>query len=540
MLRPRVLRCLIIATFFLAGGRLPEVAAQERTDASAAMREAFPERKLLDDKAIGIGVIQVGRLRAWPVSGVLREFGVLQFVEQPLQELGIPFDTIERMMVVIDQETIDAAVSRAGAGTPEKAKGSEPQPMPFPTIVVTCVAPLDRKIVAEIPVLEELEGERIHDAAFFALWLSSDRAIVIGPAANVRRMVRAAKAKTSNMRPILDRIDLEADAAIAMDLESQARLFSRPGELLPESPWKGWLARAHILKPAEKPLLEIVATAANEETARSSVAIMELLLAQAKTAVTDTPPPVPIGMEKVAALRQKAINSTRLTCEGRDLILRVPAPPGFSDLADLLRPALQAQKDLKDRETRLKQIAIAFHNFLEVNGSFPGAGRGVKGTKGLSWRVHLLPYLDQKELYEEFHLDEPWDSPHNKELVEKMPDIYRSPNVEKPGYTSHHVFTGKGAPFADDRMPKFSEFLDGSWSTVLAVAAGPDKAEPWTKPGGLNFDPKTPLKALGRLDEPTFLIVLADGSFRHVVTSVDQATFRRMIQWQDGELFDLP
>ena len=79
----------------------------------------------------------------------------------------------------------------------------------------------------------------------------------------------------------------------------------------------------------------------------------------------------------------------------------------------------------------LKMIALAMHNYHSSKKSFPPAyNQGPDGKPLLSWRVHILPYLDQQQaLYDEFHLDEPWDSPHNKALIAKMPAVYACPSV---------------------------------------------------------------------------------------------------------------
>ena len=82
--------------------------------------------------------------------------------------------------------------------------------------------------------------------------------------------------------------------------------------------------------------------------------------------------------------------------------------------------------------------------------SFPPPDRvtGPNGKPGLSWRVHILPYIEQDALYKQFKLDEPWDSEHNKKLIEKMPKVYVSPlAVAPPGETYYQVFTGKDAIF---------------------------------------------------------------------------------------------
>src|SRR5947207_661102 len=72
----------------------------------------------------------------------------------------------------------------------------------------------------------------------------------------------------------------------------------------------------------------------------------------------------------------------------------------------------------------LKCITIAFHSAHDANGVLPGDIIGKDGKPLLSWRVAILPYLAEKKLYDEFKLDEPWDSKHNIKLLEKMPKPY--------------------------------------------------------------------------------------------------------------------
>src|SRR5438309_10601168 len=78
----------------------------------------------------------------------------------------------------------------------------------------------------------------------------------------------------------------------------------------------------------------------------------------------------------------------------------------------------------------LKQILLAFHNFHDASGKFPTAASYSKDGKPLlSWRVQILPFIEQTNLYNEFHVDEPWDSEHNKKLIPRMPKIFGSLNV---------------------------------------------------------------------------------------------------------------
>jgi len=188
-------------------------------------------------------------------------------------------------------------------------------------------------------------------------------------------------------------------------------------------------------------------------------------------------------------------------------------------------------------KNQLKQVGLAFHNYHDVFRSFPRHDGNGEGDKvGLSWRVHLLPFLDQGALYQEFHLDEAWDSEHNKSLVEKMPATFMSPGVTEAGKTAFHVFTGKDTPFDGDKGKPIRDFTDGTSNTILAVLAGADTAEIWTKPGGLAFDPAAPAKALGTIPEATFMALFADGSVHSVPTMVEPMTLANLIQINDGNV----
>ena len=189
-------------------------------------------------------------------------------------------------------------------------------------------------------------------------------------------------------------------------------------------------------------------------------------------------------------------------------------------------------------KNNLKQFALAMHNMHDVFGRFPDDDGIDNENKGnLSWRVWMLPYLEQAALYEQFHLDEPWDSDHNKTLIEKMPAIFESPGVTEKGRTSVHVFTGEGAPFAGDKGPGMQNITDGTSNTIMMVLAGADKADVWTKPGGLDFDPEDPLKALGKIDEQ-FLVALMDGSVRSLSADINPVSLTSLITQAGGEVID--
>src|SRR6516165_5495577 len=102
----------------------------------------------------------------------------------------------------------------------------------------------------------------------------------------------------------------------------------------------------------------------------------------------------------------------------------------------------------------------------------------------LSWRVMILPYIEQQNLYNQFHLNEPWDSEHNKKLLARMPVVYASPQDDravKEHSTYYQGFYGKSAFFEGKQGVRYpAAFTDGTSNTIMVVEAS--KAVPWTKP----------------------------------------------------------
>ena len=105
----------------------------------------------------------------------------------------------------------------------------------------------------------------------------------------------------------------------------------------------------------------------------------------------------------------------------------------------LFLPAVRSAREAARRSqcvNNLKQIGLGFHNYHSSNDCLPAAAITDKdGRPLLSWRVAMLPYIESSPLYSKFHLDEPWDSPHNLSLLEPTPLVYACPSdmTRKPG-----------------------------------------------------------------------------------------------------------
>jgi hypothetical protein len=178
------------------------------------------------------------------------------------------------------------------------------------------------------------------------------------------------------------------------------------------------------------------------------------------------------------------------------------------------------------------------HNYHDANGRLPPAVVYGKDRKPLySWRVLLLPYIEQEALYQQFKLDEPWDSPHNIGLLSQMPQVYGPFKVggrTEPGHTYYQVFVGPGTAFEEGKVVHLPEdFPDGTSNTILVVEAG--RAVPWTKPEDLPYSPDGPLPPLGGISKGGFRVSLGDASAREVSKNTSHATIRAAITRNAGD-----
>jgi hypothetical protein len=227
---------------------------------------------------------------------------------------------------------------------------------------------------------------------------------------------------------------------------------------------------------------------------------------------------------------------------------------GVGVLIALLLPAVQQAREAARRvqcTNNLKQLGLALHNFHDANGAFPAqAITDPNGKPLLSWRVAILPYLEQGALYEQFHLDEPWDSPHNLSLLSQMPTVYQCP-TEPPqvgsGMTTYQVIAGPGSLF-DPQVAKFvqtgqtqgvrlTDVTDGTSNTLMVIESS--NPVEWTKPDDIPYQPGGPTIPPGSKHPGGENALLGDGSVRFLRNSIAPQTLDALITRKGGEVISL-
>jgi hypothetical protein len=205
----------------------------------------------------------------------------------------------------------------------------------------------------------------------------------------------------------------------------------------------------------------------------------------------------------------------------------------------LLLPAVQAAREAARRVqslNNLRELTLGLLNHESAQGRFPVADKN-----GLSWRVQILPYLDEQQLYDQFHLDEPWDSAHNKALIEKMPGVFRSPSSSAaPGKTNYLAVRGADPIIAQgDEVVVIGDIRDGVSSTVLLVAADDERAVIWTKPDDFDWQAENPAAGLGNLHAGgIFLAAFCDAHIQAIPKTVPKETLKALFTKAGGEAVD--
>jgi uncharacterized protein DUF1559 len=240
---------------------------------------------------------------------------------------------------------------------------------------------------------------------------------------------------------------------------------------------------------------------------------------------------------------------------------------GLLALLFLLLPAVQSMRDAEARvrnSSNLTQIIFAMHGYQDAHHKLPPAVVfDANGRPLHSWRVLILPFMEQNVLFQQFHLDEPWDSPHNRQFLKAMPAQLAHPNDPdgaEAGLTHYQGFAATGpeqpSPIFSSTTLGMEPFLiglpnqnlfasrslnmkgglpDGVSNTIFVTEA--EDAVPWTKPVDMPYSPTAPLPRLKRLSGGFCCFGMGDGSVHFInLDDISERTLRDAITANDGQL----
>src|SRR5262245_40592192 len=224
----------------------------------------------------------------------------------------------------------------------------------------------------------------------------------------------------------------------------------------------------------------------------------------------------------------------RLICFGMMALFAVGAgavfaAPAKKEKEEPLGPITAEQ--LQTSEKNLQQIVLAYHNYNDTYGFLPTNQLSKAKKPLLSWRVQILPFIEEDALFKQFKMDEPWDSENNKKLIDTMPKIFAPVRGKADaGTTFYQAFGGSNGwlkPGA--RIP--ASFPDGTSNTFVCAEAA--KPVIWTKPDDMIFNGKD-VPALGGMFDGKFHAGMGDGSVRRFRKGVDPEVLKKLIDPADG------
>ncbi|GAB4152542.1 MAG: hypothetical protein Tsb009_28530 [Planctomycetaceae bacterium] len=499
------------------------------------------------------------------------------FETELAEKMGCTFQEWNELVLVLNQDVIET-YTRMTLGaefftgkrkpTGEFPIGEEEEQIfdlskKVPGIILRYSKPLNKKLILRKSIsfelgqadpdqkTEKIKGYTLYTHSSISACLPNTKTLLLGPTPTVIAMLKKSSKKTP-LKSLLQKTDRKDDVIFAVTGSPVKDLVGKlPRNKIPPpfvklanqlAQTKSILATARL---SGKTLAKIrfdmpdLARATDFSTTLNTLPIAFLKMGYQKSFRPEMLKEFGAYFMPVVKLMDRTVASLQAKPDDAATIVSVTRPPELDSITaklDGVIRGLHAKAIREARREKLRQIGLAFHNYHEVFDRFPShAGNSEGKQRGLSWRVHILPFIDESNLYKLFKLNEPWDSPHNKKLIAKMPDIFKHPDIKAVGKTSIHVFTGPGTPFNGKKGAKIEDIKDGTSSTILAVEAGPDKAAIWTKPGGIPFDEELEsLEFLGRTGK-SFLVLFFDGRVKKLKRKMNVEVFLRMIQHQDGE-----
>ncbi|MDR3637333.1 MAG: M56 family metallopeptidase [Isosphaeraceae bacterium] len=469
--------------------------------------------------------------------------------------LGLRLDEVESVVVLMMRGFLAAPPPGGTMGASLSFTIRTTRPLDWQKIETALAAEPERANVDGV----EIVRSKATQSAFAKF---DDRTLAVGPEAVLRQVIAARKGG-----PIKHAWDgpwskvKKGQAGVAVDASAFAPLFPKnapPGQMTALTAAAGPLvekASAYGLGiDLEKGLsLDLVAVASSDEAAKEVADTLKALAVLGTNALDTLRRQTPANEGKGRVMLtmldviEPLLKNAKTEVDGSVVELRSATDQNVAGLIAPLAPAIVAARAAGRNAQSMnntRQIALAMHNYYSANNHFPPAVLlGTDGKTPYSWRVALLPYLAQPELYNQYHFNEPWDSAANRLVLAKMPAVYRHPSAGPNEVDTAYVVPVNAGSIFPPRGAgtKFEEIPDGTSNTIMLVEA--KSGIPWTKPedltiGGDLMQGDTPAPKVPAYSDDGFIVALGDGSVRFLPSTTSPAVLKAIVTRAGGEVID--
>lgn len=427
-------------------------------------------------------------------------------------------------------------------------------PSKEPLVAVTTVKPYDKKAVLAAAAPDAVEVERKGPSYYTSkrgtsLVFLDDHTFLISNLYAVNAFLERAEGQkdgplVSALKPAAEKHLAVAGVDVAAITRTAPLADRLPPDFKPLKPLLQAKIATLTVDLGDELRAAARATFATEADAKDGAAAVDDALDMARGAfvqamkelnLQDAPKITALLKDVQAALRAAKAEQKGKTVEV-EASLKIDPETTTAALAEGVEKVRKAAKRF-EMSNDLKQLALSVHSYNDAYGRLPAAAIFDKNGKPLlSWHVMVLPFIDQGNLYNQFHLDEPWDSDHNKKLLEKMPTEFAPPDSQafKDHEAVFQAIVGKGTAFEKPGLRFPADFPDGTSFIILFVEA--KKGVPWTKPEDVSLGDGKLLPKLGGLTENGFMAVLCDGSVRFFPATMKEDALRIWATRNNGQV----